>query len=133
MSEVKYFQTEGERNYVRAQVIWQILVAYVQFRQDMSDKGAGLITYGDLAELMGYPDRRAGRTLQQPLGIIFKFCKANKLPYLNAIVVNEETGIAGWEEMFADELQHKQEHKRVLSENWFAVRPPSAGTLKKYI
>lgn len=133
MSDVKFFHTEGERNYVRAQVIWQILIGYVQFKQDISGKGKGLITYGDLADLMGYPDRRAGRTLQQPLGIIFRFCKANDLPYLNAIVVNEDTGIAGWEDMFADEKQHRAEHKRVLSHNWFMVRPPSAGTLKKYL
>lgn len=131
MKSVKYFEQTGERQYARAQRIWQILIGYVMFKQDISDKGKCLITYADLAELLGY-DRRAGVTLGGPLGYIHRFCEQNDLPHLNAIVVNQETGIAGWDEMFPDRERHLKEQKQVKQFDWFTVRTPTAGTFKKY-
>jgi len=131
MKSVKFFEQTGERQYARAQRIWQILIGYVMFEQDLSGKGKGIITYGDLADLLGY-DRRAGVTLGGPLGYIHRFCEQNDLPHLNAIVVREDTGIAGWDEMFPDRDRHLKEQKLVQKFDWFTVRTPSAGTLKKY-
>lgn len=131
MKTVRFFEQSGERQYARAQRIWQVLTGYVMFKQNMSEKGPGLITYADLAELLGY-DRRAGFTLGGPLGYIHRFCEQNDLPYLNVVVVGQETGIANWEEMFPDRARHLQEQKRVKKFDWFTVRTPSAGTFKKY-
>lgn len=134
MSEVKsvrFFEQSGERQYARAQRIWQVLIGYVMFKQNMSGKGPGIITYADLAELLGY-ERRAAVTLGAPLGYIHRFCEQNDLPHLNAIVVRDDTGIAGWDEMYPDFKRHLREQKRVQEFDWFRVRTPSAGTLKKY-
>lgn len=131
MKSVKFFEQTGERQYARAQRIWQILTGYVMFKQDVSDKGKGIITYADLAQLLGY-DRRAGVTLSVPLGYIHRFCEQNELPHLNAIVVMENTGIAGWDEMFPDRERHLKEQKMVKQFDWFTVRTPTAGTFKKY-
>lgn len=131
MKTVRFFEQNGERQYARAQRIWQVLIGYVMFKQDISGKGKGLITYADLAELLGY-DRRAGVTLGGPLGYIHRFCEQNDLPHLNAIVVNQDSGIAGWDEMFPDRARHLLEQKLVKQFDWFTVRIPSAGTLKKY-
>ena len=47
------------------------------------------MTYGELAERMGYADRRAGHMLSRQLGIIGEFCRLNDLPALNSVVVNQ--------------------------------------------
>ena len=52
MKTVRFFEQSGERQYARAQRIWQVLTGYVMFKQNMSEKGEGLITYADLAELL---------------------------------------------------------------------------------
>ena len=130
-TKVRFFKQEGERQYVRAQRIWQILIGYVEFKQNISKKGNGIITYGDLAVLLGY-NRQAGRTLSAPLGYIHRFCKQNGLPQLNAIVVRKDTDIAGWEEMFPDEKRHKKEQKKVKEYDWFRVRIPTPGAFKNY-
>lgn len=111
MTKVRFFEQSGERQYARAQRIWQVLVGYVMFKQDQSGMGKGIITYGDLAELLGY-DRRAAVTLGAPLGYIHRFCEQNDLPHLNAIVVREDTGIAGWDEMYPDRKRHLEEQKK---------------------
>lgn len=131
MAKVRFFEQSGERQYARAQRIWQVLIGYVMFGQDRSGKGKGIITYGDLAEILGY-DRRAAVTLREPLGYIHRFCEQNSLPQLNAVVVREDTGIAGWEDMFPDKKRHLEEQKKVRKYDWFSVRVPQAGTLKNY-
>jgi len=131
VKRVRFFSQSGERQYVRAQRIWQVLTGYVMFKQDHSDLGKGIITYADLAEILGY-DRRAAVTLAAPLGYIHRFCDQNDLPQLNAIVVRSDTGVAGWDDMFPDRDQHLKEQKRVKNYDWFQVRTPTAGTLKNY-
>lgn len=131
MKSVRYFEQSGERQYARAQRIWQVLIGYVMFRQDYSGKGEGIITYGDLAEMLGH-DRRAGVTLGGPLGYIHRFCEHNDLPRLNAIVVREDTGVAGWDDMFPNRERHLKEQARVREFDWFRVRTPTAGTFKNY-
>jgi hypothetical protein len=62
-------------------------------RRDL--KRPSTMTYGRLAQAMGYPDRQAGITLARQLGIIGEYCKMNDIPSLNAIIVNQETGEPG--------------------------------------
>ena len=121
---------EGDRIYVQAQRIWLILVAFVSgpTRRRNDDK---TITYGELAELMGYADRRAGHMLGRQLGIIGEFCRLNDLPALNSIVINRSTGVPGEEVLLRDGRSVKQEQNAVMRQDWFQVGVPTTGTLRK--
>lgn len=116
----------GDRLYVQAQRIWMIVAAFAMYRPD----GRKTITYGDVAEAMGL-DRRAGHTLGRQLGIIAKYCILNDLPALNAIVVAEKTGVPGDEVMLRESKTIQQEQAAVLKVDWFSIRLPSTGTLRK--
>ena len=120
----------GDRLYVQAQRIWLILVAFVMSptRKPTDPK---TITYGEVAELMRYPDRRAGHMLSRQLGIIGEYCRLNDLPTLNAIVVNQTTGLPGEDVLLRDGRTVKDEQKAVMNEDWFALRIPTTGTLRK--
>ncbi|MFG1192825.1 hypothetical protein [Xanthobacter flavus] len=120
----------GDRLYVQAQQIWIILVAFVMER-DSDDRDSMTITYGELAERMGYPDRRAGHTLSRQLGIVGKYCKINDIPTLNSIVVNKLTGEPGDDVVLRDGYSVRKEQNSVHRENWFALRVPSTGTFRK--
>jgi hypothetical protein len=52
--------------------------------------GRKTITYGELAELMGY-GKQAGRTLAGALGLVSIYCLYNGLPPLSVIVVRKDT------------------------------------------
>lgn len=127
----KFFET-GDRLYVQAQRIWLILVAFVK----ESPEGPGrprpkLITYGDLAMRMGAADGRAGHTLGRQLGIIGAFCLANKLPALNAIVVNGQTLQPGAEVVLTPDRTVVQEQVAVSNYDWYTVRVPTTGTFRQ--
>lgn len=113
----------GDRIFVQAQQVWLVLAAHVQMRE-------GTLTYGDLAELMGY-DRRAGRTLARALGIVGSLCKHSDLPTLNSIVVNQETGVPGDHVVTRDGRDYRQEQKEVFRENWFMMRVPTTGAFRR--
>ncbi len=120
----------GDRLHVQAQRIWLILVAFVSSpTRKSTDKKT--ITYGELAELMGYPDKRAGHTLGRQLGIIGQYCRLNDLPTLNAIVVNQTTGAPGEDVLLRDGRTFKQEQKAVMAQDWFQFGVPTTGTLRK--
>lgn len=120
----------GDRIYVQAQQIWLILCAFVMH----SDKTSGrptTLTYGDLAAKMGYKDRRAGHMLARQLGIVGEYCRINELPALNAIVVNQNTGIPGDEVVLSVAKTILAEQKAVMREDWFGIRVPTSGTFRK--
>lgn len=120
----------GDRLYVQAQQVWLILVAFVmECARNGGDSTT--ITYGELAERMGYPDRRADHTLSRQLGIVGAYCKMNDLPTLNSIVVNQATGMPGTDVVLRDGYSVGKEQKAVHRENWFSLRIPSTGTLRK--
>lgn len=127
--EIKRYD-QGDRIYVQAQRIWLVLVAFVKtpLRRPSDPK---TITYGEVAELMGYADRRAGHMLSRQLGIIGEYCRLNDLPTLNSIVVNQTTGMPGEDVLLRDGHSIKDEQRAVLKEDWFALRVPSTGTLRK--
>ena len=126
---IRRYET-GDRLYVQAQRIWLILVAFVSgpTRGPTDEK---TITYGKLAELMGHPDKRAGRTLGRQLGIIGQYCRLNDLPALNAIVVDQITGAPGEGVLLGDGRTIKQEQKAVMAQDWFQFGVPTTGTLRK--
>ena len=120
----------GDRLYVQAQRIWLILVAFVKSPTRKSSDPK-TITYGEVAELMGYPDKRAGHMLGRQLGIVGQYCKLNDLPALNSIVVNQMTGVPGEDVLLRDGRTVKEEQRAVMAEDWFALRMPTTGTLRK--
>jgi hypothetical protein len=120
----------GDRLHVQAQQIWLILAAFVSgpTRRPTDPR---TMTYGELAEVMGYPDRRAGHTLSRQLGIVGQYCLLNDLPALNAIVVNQTTGVPGDEVILSDGRTVRQEQRAVHGQNWLQLGVPSTGTFRK--
>ena len=127
--KIKRF-ADGDRVYVRAQQIWLILVAAVM-NSGRNPRRPTTITYGDLAVLMGYPDKRAGHTLARQLGIVGEYCKLNDLPALNAIVVNEVTKTPGADVVVRDGSTVAREQADIMTEDWYALRVPTTGTFRK--
>ena len=121
----------GDRLYVQAQQIWLILSAHAVLRGEESLNGLpqGLLSYGDLAELMG-KDRRAGITLTRQLGIVGHYCLEHELPPLNVIVVNQNTGEPGADVVLTPGNSIRQDQRKVLRFPWFEMRPPSIKSLK---
>jgi alkylated DNA nucleotide flippase Atl1 len=120
---------KGDRLYVQAQQIWSILTSVSSLKVDYSDLGKGLITYGDLATLMGKPDN-AARTLSRQLGIVGYYCLDNDLPALNAIVINKNTGAPGHDVVLTGANSTKKEQKKIRKINWFQFRAPSISKLR---
>lgn len=130
MAEVlKVYKQQGERIPVQAQRIWMVLVSRVQC---FKGEGLGriLITYGELAEAIGM-DRRAGRTLSRPLWVLGRICLDNDLPALNAIVVNAKANEPGAGVVHHAKRTVTQEQQAVANFDWFTIRPPTTGTLRK--
>ena len=124
MIEVAKSYVRGDRIYVRAQQIWMILSAHAEM------KPGETITYGEVAERMGY-DSRAGHTLGKHLGTIGHYCVENDLPLLNAIVVGKISGEPGDEVLLEEGKSVAKSQKAVHKFDWFSVRPPSTGKLRK--
>jgi len=125
---LKRFQ-RGDRIHVQAQQIWLILVAFVMTRPSESKKRT--ITYGEVAQAMGYPDERAGHMLGRQLGIVGKLCALNDLPTLNSIVVTKSTNAPGDEVFLRKGRTVAQEQADVLRFNWYNIRVPTTGTFRK--
>ena len=115
---------------MQAQQIWIILISYVM-NSNKDPRNPVTLPYGELAELMGFPDRRAGHTLGRQLGIVGEYCKLNDLPALNAIVINSLTGQPGDHVVLTKGRSPRQEQAAVMSEDWFAIRVPTTGTFRK--
>jgi hypothetical protein len=125
----KYYG-RGDRAYVQAQQLWLVLVSYVMNAKQRGAKVLPPVSYGELATLIG-KDPRAGRNLRTALGVVGVFCKLNDLPTLNSIVVNEETGVPGDHVILRDGYTVAQEQKAVMRQDWFAIRVPTTGALRK--
>lgn len=127
---VKFFEP-GDRLYVQAQQIWLILVAFVKEHPDRTRPHPPTITYGELAVRMGKADGRAGHTLGRQLGIVGSFCMANKLPALNAVVVNAQTKQPGAEVILQPGNTPRAEQRAVAKFDWYMVRVPTTGTFRQ--
>lgn len=131
MKQLKKFES-GSRTYERAQQAWPILTSIMCHKLDLCGFGPGIITYGKLGNLMGIKDQTAGRQSVRPVRHIYRFCAANGLPLLNAMVVNSKSEVPGWEEMFRTEEELREEQEKVIEEQWLNYSVPSAGTFKGY-
>jgi hypothetical protein len=127
--KLKIYAT-GDRQFVQAQQIWEILVAFVSspIRDSNTPKK---ITYGDLAKCMESKNRRvAPVSLGPSLGIIARYCIMNKLPALNIVAVNKSTNQPGVSVVYySGDLVREQ--KEVYKINWLHFKTPSSGTLRK--
>ena len=108
-------QTDQKASW-RAVQLWQILVGCAYNQQ--------LITYGQLAEILGYDG--AG-VFAQLLGRIMYYCDEQKLPPLTTLVVNQDAGEPG------DGLELRKRYKNVdtarmavFAADWYGIIPPSA-------
>jgi len=131
MPGVKRFGA-GDRLYVQAQQIWLILAAHIMHSRERRNRdGIATIYYGDVAEAMGRPDRRAGHTLGRQLGIIARYCVANDIAPLNAIVVTQGSGTPGVEVILREGRSLAREQRAVMHEDWFSIRVPTTGMFKR--
>lgn len=105
-----------DRIHLRSQQVWVILVVYAMTRRTL--------TYGELAQLMGY-DTGAARTTIKPLAIIAKFCLDRGLPQINALVVNATTGEPGHQVILKSGETSQQAQQHVFDFNWFSLRVPT--------
>jgi alkylated DNA nucleotide flippase Atl1 len=122
MAVIEIYPTPRSRD-LQAHQIWSILAAWICLKcQGKMGKG-GLITYGELAEFMGYPTK-AGRTLGVALGKIREACDEFGLPHLNVIVVDQETGQPGDGILIEDPEEVAAMQTRVFKEDWFSFRHP---------
>ena len=122
---LKKFRT-GDRNYVRAQRAWLIIVSHVMMRPE----GREHTTYGELAEHINY-SRKAGITLGPVLGIVGKLCIHNNFPPLNIVVVSQETDMPGPEAVLREGRSVEDEMEAVSDFDWFAVRVPTTGAFRR--
>ena len=118
----------GDRIYVQAQRIWLILSSFVS--SPLRKPGdPTTITYGQLAEHMGY-DPRAGHTLGRQLGIVGYCCLENDLPALNSIVVAAH-GAPGPEVVLKRGRTVAQEQRAVRQQDWHSVGLPTTAMLRR--
>ena len=121
----------GDRLYVQAQQIWLILSAHAVLRGEERLNGLpkGLLSYSDLAELMGR-GRTGRRFLGRQLGIVGHYCLSRNLPPLNVIVITEKEEQPGLRVVWAPGSSVKRDQRRVLKYPWFELRPPTIKALK---
>ncbi|WP_146757596.1 hypothetical protein [Cereibacter johrii] len=134
IAPAKFFG-KGDPLYVQAQQMWGILTGFVMMKsypvpeQKMRTNFLELIAYSELAELMGRPGSQ--NMLSRQLGILGHYCVMNDLPPLNIVVVNKISELPGDGAVLRAGRTVKEEMLAVSSFNWFAVRPPTIGALRK--
>lgn len=95
-----------------ARLAWEVLARSAGLRQTL--------TYGDLAEAIGFT---SGRVMRIPLSVIQTFCLERDLPPLTSIVVNKGTGLPGTGFIaWSGELD--EAHRRVFDFDWSLVPAP---------
>ena len=114
----------GARVYAQADRIWAILTGFVMWSHRRT------ITYGELAEKMGYETRSAGHTLGRPLELVGRACLETGLPPLNVIVVTK-LGQPGDEVLICPGSTVEADQAAVHETNWFEWQAPSTGYLRK--
>lgn len=87
------------------------------------------MAYSELAKLMGRPGSQ--NMLSRQLGIVGHYCVMNDLPPLNIIVVNKDSELPGDGAVLRDGRTVQEEMLAVEAFNWFDVRPPTVGALRK--
>lgn len=124
LPKLKKLPKTGARRYEQSHHIWNVLSALVLYRNRQT------ITYGELAETLGYPSK-AGRTLSDALGMISLYCLYNRLPPMSCIVVSQSTSMPGWEGMIPPDSTLEDEQRKVWKTRWHLYRTPSPGTFRR--
>ena len=121
--------------FVQSQQMWTILTAFVMMKSFTAADGKrrrdipDLISYKELAALMGRHGQQ--HVLSRQLGILGIYCLMNDLPALNAIVVHDNYEGPGNGVVLADGRSWREEVAKVHDQNWFELRPPTVGALRK--
>jgi len=110
---VQHFDDEPTTNTKRALQIWQILICKAHNHQT--------ITYGDLAELLGY---RGAGIVGHKLEPILDYCNVHGLPQLTCLVVNSGTGLPSPKSDLVQTTSHA-EREKVYQYNWYNLVPPT--------
>jgi len=98
---------------IRALQAWQYLIPKAKNRQ--------LVRYGELAELMRYPNCHP---LTPILGHIMHYCTQERLSALTIIVVNENgTPGEGFTQIPRDQFDAQRE--TTFGFDWFSIYPPT--------
>lgn len=114
----RYFE-QGQPGTLRAQQVWQILTAIAYDRKT--------ITYGQLAERMGYPPGVVGPFMNNFLNPVALYCQSNNLPILPVLVVSEITGQPGGGiDQYVGRERIDGERERVFQTNWHLIVPPTS-------
>src|SRR5713226_921290 len=90
-----------------AVIIWPVLALAARMQR--------VLTYGDVEDFTGV----LARAQAEPLHLIHNYCKRKGYPFLNSIVVNQETGFPG--DKFPEEMSRPkllEERARVFTFNW---------------
>jgi hypothetical protein len=109
---VQYFD-DNPTNAKRALQIWQILICKAHNHQT--------ITYGDLAELLGF---KGAGVVGHKLEPILDFCNVHGLPPLTCLVVNSGTGLPSPDSDLVL-LTSQADRERVYQFNWYGLVPPT--------
>lgn len=117
------------RRHEQAHQMWMIITAWVSLKSSGHLERPGIITYGELAELMGYPVE-AGVMMGEALGAVARLCKSEGLPLLNVVVVNAETGLPG-QLVVKDKRPMEVQQTEVQEYDWFSIRQPSMKSFLK--
>lgn len=120
---------QGSRVWDQAEQVWRILTAVAMMA---GRTGKRTITYGELAEFMGY-DSRAGHTLGRPLGLVGQMCLSSRLPPLNVLVVTQHGQQPGDEVLLRPGSTVAADQEAVLAEDWFGWRAPVAGSFRRLL
>lgn len=124
---------KGDRIPVQAQQIWQILVSLLIANEHKKQRNGKvekvIITYGEVAVLMGN-DPRAGHQLGRQLWVIGEYCKAVGLPTLNSIVVRQDTERPGDGVILSDNNTDLEEITDVNQYAWSKIGQPTVGTMR---
>jgi putative restriction endonuclease len=116
---LRHFEDEPT-NASRSLQIYLVLIGTAKRRETM--------TYEMLAERM-YGNPRAAFTLAGKLEPLMRWCKANDLPALTAIVVDKTTGLPNTG-LITVEGEFPAEQQRVFAHPWFDIMPPSVEELR---
>ncbi len=115
----------GSRVWEQAELVWRVLTAHAMMTRRTEKR---TITYGELAEFMGY-DSRAGHTLGRPLELVGQMCLSKGLPPLNVLVVTQH-GYPGDEVLLRPGSTIEADQEAVLHLDWFEWRAPVAGSFR---
>ena len=103
---------------MRAQQAWMILVGAAMSRQTLTYKGLSHLMY----------NKDAAGVLNEILGHVAFYCKANDLPGITTIVVGKGRGTPG-EEIPVDLTTMDREREKVYAFDWYNVVPPTPAEL----